>query len=113
MTIALLLALNVYAGSITNKKRTVTLNQFIGVREAILTSAIEQQLLRLGLIRQALVGEMAAPVLLLLPRESGLFPCQVGGLAPELLPVDPAVPQTLLHRGERDAGYRVNIEGKC
>ena len=77
------------------KKRTLTINVFIGVRDAILTSAIKQHLLQLGLIDRALVGEMAAPVLL--PR-LGLFPCLVGGLAPELIPVDPAVPQTLLHR---------------
>jgi hypothetical protein len=75
------------------------LNLFIGVRDAVLTSAIEQHLLQLGLIGQALVGAVTAPILLSLPREPGLFPCLVGGLAPELLPVDPAVPQTLLHRG--------------
>ncbi|CAL8311222.1 unnamed protein product [Gadus morhua 'NCC'] len=58
-------------------------------------------LLQLGLSGQPLVGETAAPVLLPLPRGPGLFPCLVGGRAPELLPGDPAVPQTLLHRGKR------------
>ena len=53
-------------------KRTVTLNLFNGVRDAILTSAIQQRLLQLGLSGRALVGETAAPAL---TREPRLFPC--------------------------------------